>query len=386
MSRFFWELINMRIGIDVRYLSHGLVGGIHTYLKNLIPELINANSGHQLYLYADTKRPFEIPTLPDHVTLRLLQYTSPVSSLYLDFFMRNKMAKDNLDIAHFPASFGFGPGSLPTIITLQDEINILPLRKIIKSHRKHLRTMAMMTYLHAVTRAALGRVNKIITVSEYSKQQIVCYSGLNPDKIAIVPHACPRDIERVADGGELDETRRRLGLRRPFVLAEAFKNPAVLVRAWKLLPQNQRDQYEIIFFSRSEDVLPVVHEAVSAGFARLLVRPARRDLSALYSMTEAFVFPSWIEGFGIPLLEAMTCGAPIIASDRGSIPEVAGDAALLIDAEDHATLANHLTVMFKRSAEWHRLQERGFARAAQFSWPRITQAVFEVYEQARLRQ
>src|SRR3954454_12332337 len=136
----------MRIGIDVRYLSHGLVGGIHTYLKNIIPSLLAAGREHQFYLYADTKRPFELSALPDNVTLRLLPYHSPVSSVYNDLFMHRLMSRDSLDVAHFTASYGFGPLGVPTVITLQDEINLLPLVKIIRSHAKNPRTMMMMSY------------------------------------------------------------------------------------------------------------------------------------------------------------------------------------------------------------------------------------------------
>jgi glycosyltransferase involved in cell wall biosynthesis len=146
------------------------------------------------------------------------------------------------------------------------------------------------------------------------------------------------------------------------------------------MPPDLRTGRQIVFFARRPDVLPIVHEAVSEGSARLLVRPSREDLIALYSMAEAFVFPSWIEGFGIPVLEAMTCGAPVIASDRGSIPEVAGDAALLADAEDDLMLSQHLALVLSTPQAASRLRERGFIRAAQFSWRNTAQQILESYE------
>jgi glycosyltransferase involved in cell wall biosynthesis len=143
-----------------------------------------------------------------------------------------------------------------------------------------------------------------------------------------------------------------------------------------------REAHEIVFFSRRPDPLPVVFEAVEQGFARLLIRPSRNDLIALYSQAAAFVFPSWYEGFGIPILEAMTCGAPVIASDRTSIPEVAGGAALLMDAEDDHTLVQHLTRVLSESSEAERLRQLGFARAAQFSWRSTAQQILQGYELA----
>lgn len=372
----------MRVGMDVRYLSHGLVGGIHTHLTNVIPPLLTLLADCQVFLYADTKRPFELTNLPSNVVLRLLPYRHPLSSVYNDFFMWKTMARDKVDVAHFPASFGFGPASAGKVVTLHDEINLLPLAEIWRGHPKDPRTVGMMTYLHVCTRASLRTADVVITVSEYSRQQIARMSGLDPDRIVPVPHACPTDIHRITSEAELADVGQRFALTRPFVLAEAFKNPAVLVRAWRRLPSDVRAAHEIVFFSRSPDVLPIVHEAVQAGDARLIVRLARRDLSALYTMTRAFVFPSWIEGFGIPLLEAMSCGAPVIASDRGAIPEVVGDAAIVIDAEDDAALALHLTKLLTTPEEASRLRALGLERAAQFSWDRTGRMILACYRRA----
>jgi len=153
-------------------------------------------------------------------------------------------------------------------------------------------------------------------------------------------------------------------------------------RAWRLLPAELRARYQMVFFSRRPDPLPIIREAEAAGHARLLIRPSWEDLIALYSAAEAFLFPSWIEGFGIPVLEAMTCGAPVIASDRGSIPEVAGNAALLVDANDAEALAQYITRVLSTPAEAQRLRELGFARAAQFSWRNTAQRILQSYSQA----
>jgi glycosyltransferase involved in cell wall biosynthesis len=112
-----------------------------------------------------------------------------------------------------------------------------------------------------------------------------------------------------------------------------------------------------------------------------LVRPARRDLSVLYSLAVVFVFPSWIEGFGIPLLEAMACGAPVITSDRGACPEVAGDAAYIVNPEAIDDLTRYLVELLSEPEARCRLQERGFARQTQFSWPNSARQTLAVYQQ-----
>jgi glycosyltransferase involved in cell wall biosynthesis len=372
----------MRIGIDVRYLSHGLVGGVHTYVAHFVPALIELAADHQIFLYADTKRPLELQSVPGHVTVQTLPWRSPLSSVYHDLFIQRKMADDRLDVVHFPANYGFGPRDARTVITLHDEINILPLREIIRGHAKNPRTIATMIYLHLCSSTALRRASMLLTVSAYAGRQIARHSRFDPGKIIPVPHAPTPDLRRIGEQAILADVRRRHNLPQQFVLADALKNPAALVRAWERLPDELRASRQIVFFSRHPDPLPIVRAAVATGDARLLVRPSRADLIALYSMAEAFVFPSWIEGFGIPVLEAMTCGAPVIASDRGAIPEVIGDAGLLAEAEDDVMLARHLMQVLGSPDQARLLRERGFARSAQFSWRHTAQRILESYERA----
>ena len=120
----------MRIGIDVRYLSHGLVGGVHTYIKHFVAELCAIAADHQIVLYADTKRPFELNDLPPYVTLRLLPYRGPQSSVYLDYIgLRHAMARDRLDVVHYPANYGFRVPGARVVVTLHDALTIMPLRE-----------------------------------------------------------------------------------------------------------------------------------------------------------------------------------------------------------------------------------------------------------------
>jgi glycosyltransferase involved in cell wall biosynthesis len=219
-------------------------------------------------------------------------------------------------------------------------------------------------------------------VSSFAKSNIAHHSGYPADRITPVPHGRDLRFGRVADAARLKAVRARHGIEYPFVLADALKNPAVLVEAWGRLPQQLQDSYRIVFFSRTPDPLLIVQEAVARGCAHLLVNPSRADLNCLYSMADAFVFPSWIEGFGMPLLEAMACGAPVIASDRPAIPEVAGDAALYADAQDAEGFARHLYQVLALPAAAAELRERGYRRVAQFSWPKTAHAILDAYTQA----
>jgi len=372
----------MRIGIDARYLSHGIIGGVHAYVAFLISALIEAAPQDEFFLYADVKDEFELTDLPDNVTVRLLPYRNKFSSFINDLRrLRETMAQDNLDIAHFPANYGFGPDNARTIVTLHDHINVMPLPEIWRGHPKKAGTLTMMTYLHLVSRRAAYSSDLLITDSTYSKKQILKYINRDPDDIVVWTFGPAPDLKEVTDPDILADVRQRFNLTKPFVIADGIKNPGALVEAWKLLSPELRDRYQIVFFSRRPTPPDPVGEAVNLGYAQLFVRPSNEDLHALYSMAYALAFPSFYEGLGLPLLEAMNFGTPVIASDRGSIPEVVGDAGLIFHLEDPRQFADHLTRVLSDPAEHERLKQLGYARATQFTWDRTADAYLGFYRQ-----
>lgn len=375
----------MRIGIDARYLSHGLVGGVHTYVKSFISALLPISREHELLLYIDTKCPFELQSLPPHVTVRSIPYGNAMRSLVNDGLLGRAMERDRLDVAHFPANVGIGPRDVPTILTLHDEINIMPWLDIVRGHPKNARTIGLMTYLHWLSTISAHRAARIVTVSDYARRQIIRYGKLAPERVVAIHSAPPPAVRRVDDALAWQTVKERYSIARPYVLADALKNPDVLVRAWDRLEPLLRENYQLVFFGRRPDVPDVVHQAVDAGSAQFLLRPEWDDLMVLYSNAQAFAFPSWIEGFGLPVLEAMTCGAPVIASDRGSIPEVAGNAALICDAEDDRALADLLRVVLTEPERAEMLRQLGYRRAAQFSWSRTAEQLLSCYTDVAVR-
>ena len=359
----------LRIGIDVRYLSHGLVGGVHTYVTRLVPEMIRA-SDDRFVLYADAKAPLEIAP-PPGVEVRTLPWRHAVSSVWNDHVaLARQMAADAIDVAFFPTNYGFGPARAATVVTVHDAINLLPLSHTlwVVGHRTTLRTRVMTVYLHQATVRAVRRATRLVTMSDFSRGTIVEASSKRADDIDVVYHGAPPKVAVTA--ADVAAARDAHGLTTPYVLADGLKNPGVILRAAARLPADVRRRLTLVFFARHADVLPVLQAAVAAGEARLLVRPTTETLAALYAGAAVFAFPSWVEGFGIPLLEAMTYCAPIVASNRGAIPEVAGDAAHFVDAEDDAALAALLERVTGDAAEAERLRRAGAARVAEFTWRR----------------
>ena len=358
----------LRLGIDVRYLSHGLVGGVHTYVARLIPAMLTAPDV-EFVLYADQKAALEIEP-PHGVRVRTLPWRHGVSTVINDLTLARWMARDAVDAAFFPANQGVGPRGATAVVTIHDAINLLPLTETLRphGHRPTWRTRAMTVYLHLHSTRAARRASRIVTMSHYSRDTLVEASGRPADDFSVVYHGAPPAVPLTA--ADVTAAARDAGIATPYVLADGLKNPGVVLRAAARLAPELRRELAFVFFARHADVLPELAAAAAAGRVTLLVRPATARLAALYAGAAAFVFPSWVEGFGIPLLEAMTYGAPIIASDRGSIPEVAGDAAVIVDAEDDRALAAALIRVVGDRQEAARLRARGTARVSGFTWQR----------------
>ena len=375
-----------RIGIDIRYLSHGLFGGVHTYVRRLVPALLHAAPHLQFVLYADRKAPLDWQP-PDGTTIRWLPYSGAVSSVVNDLRLARHMAADQIDVAHHLANYGFAPRGGCSVVTVHDVLNLQPVREGLRGlgNVSGLRTTAMVSYLSMMSRAAVRRATWLITISEDARQQIAAAAKWPLDRLTPIPHGAPFTEAELPDDETCAEIMRTQGLAPGFILGDAIKNPAVIISAWRRLAPELKQAHPLVFFSRRAELIAELAEAAERREARVIIKPDTITVRALYRQAAVFAFPSWIEGFGLPLLEAMTARTPVIASNRGAIPEVAGDAAILCDAEDVDAFEAGLNRLLTDMAERERFVARGAARVKLYSWERAASETIAVYEQAFAR-
>lgn len=370
----------MRIAFDARYLSHGLVGGVHTYTANVLRNLLALDTSNEYVLWADRKCPFELSNLPPNAELRLLPWQNGLSSARNDRLIGTAMIRAGADVAHFPANVGLAPVWLPRVITLHDAINVLPLTEIIRGHKKDLRTIAMMSYLHTQTRRSLVGDPLVLTVSEHARREILRHTALAAERVRVVYSAPEERFRRLADD-EIAAFGQSLGVRMRVIAADAIKNPLAVLDAYRALPGELRSETSLVFFSRRQPESAVVASAAD-GESRLLLQPSSDDLVRLFNLASVFVFPSWYEGFGLPVLEAMACGAPVITSDRGSLPEVAGPAGLVVAADDRRGLNVALERVLSDPQRAETMRRAGLAWSAKFSWEATARGVLAAYDDA----
>lgn len=370
----------LRVAIDARYLSHNLVGGIHTYLMNLSRQLLSDSSSQEVVFWVDDKAKFDLQGECPAAAVRTVPWRTKLSSARNDRRLGLLMRRDGADVLHFPANYGVAPPGAPTVITLHDAINVMPLQEIIRGHAHDPRTVAMMTYLHLMTRRAIARQPLVITVSEHAKEQILRYVDLDPDRVNVI-YSAPDGDFRMLDADDVADTRRRLGLRQHVLLADAIKNPDATLAAFRLLPRALRDDTSLIFFARRQPSAAVL-QAAETGECRLLMRPQRDTLVRLYNLANLFIFPSPYEGFGLPVIESMACGTPVIASDCGSLPEVIGPGGVSVPLDDHLAYAQAIVNLLDDRVLMTRYRKRALQHAAGFSWERAAHETSAVYREA----
>ena len=251
---------------------------------------------------------------------------------------------------------------------------------------------------------------RIITVSEHAKREIMACYAIPADKIAVTYEAAGEQYRPITDPAALQTVRTKYGIPNgPFILAlgnlQPRKNIRRLVEAFARVVNSEQTTVKNgqSFQNADHCSLPTVHcSLVIAGKAQwreseifqavrdrgledAVILPGYvddADLPALYSAATVFVYPSLYEGFGLPPLEAMACGTPVISSNAASLPEVVSDAALSIDPTDIDALAQALVEVLSSPERHEDLRQRGLRRVAQFSWDRCAAETLSVYREA----
>lgn len=226
---------------------------------------------------------------------------------------------------------------------------------------------------------ALGwRAERILTVSRFSRDELIRRAGIPAGKLAVVPLAGEHILSVPADNGVF--RRHALGTR-PYLVTVGsdapHKNLGTLARAIELVPQHD---YDVVMAGGRNATVFGSDPSGSAGRIRRLGYVTDGELRALYEQATCLIYPSLYEGFGLPALEAMACGCPVIASDAASLPEVCGDAALYCDARDPRDIAARISDVLSRPELRQDLSVRARARADGFRWTATARAVMAEIE------
>ena len=234
---------------------------------------------------------------------------------------------------------------------------------------------------------AVRGLDAIITVSEHSKQDILRALPVEADKVIIIPEAASAKYRRLHPG-QVQPVLVRAGIDFPYILyvgsIEPRKNLLRMLEAYAEVRKRSQKWNLVIVgarnFWKSSPVKQTIERLDLKSYVHFTGYVAEDELPALYNGASLFVFPSLYEGFGLPVLEAMACGTPVVASKCSSLPEVTGNAALLVDPFKVDEIASAITKMLTDSDLWTEYQWKGLMRATAFSWENTARQTVKVYE------
>jgi glycosyltransferase involved in cell wall biosynthesis len=249
--------------------------------------------------------------------------------------------------------------------------------------------------MRLTVRRTARRAAHIITVSDYSRDDIIRTYKIPPERITVTHEAAPSNFAPLKDPAELERIRARYGISRNYVLSlssiQPRKNLVRLIDAYTQLRRvNPDDTFPQLVLAgkrgwlERETFRAAAQSALSKDILFTGYVPDH-DLTGLYSGALCFVYPSYFEGFGLPLVEAMQCGVPLIAGNRTSVPEVVGDAGLTFDPFNTDELAHAIKRLVDNPILCAALRQKGLARAKTFSWQSTARETLRVYEQVGKR-
>jgi len=363
--------------------------GIGRYTRNLIRALADLDTGNQYTLFVaggwgqgdglgSWRSNFRVRTVPltdrlMHILWQRLRVPVPIQAI-----------TGGIDLFHSP-DFVLPPvGQTPAILTVHDLSFLRVPEHFVPGFRD---------YLEGAVSRGVGRARHILADSKSTRRDLIELMGVSPDKVTVVYPGVEARFSRVDDADTLARVRERYELPERFILGlstlQPRKNFDGLINAFRQLLADACDT----------EGVPELHLVICGGLGWMYEATAGmvnryglharvhfpgfvldEDLPALYSLAAVFAFPSWYEGFGLPVLEAMACGTPVVAADNSSLPEVVGEGGLMVDAGDQHELAGALSLALRDRDLRAALVSAGRAHAARFTWPEAALDLLEIYK------
>ena len=356
-----------RLTIDARHLKTG----IGAYTSNLIVNLNQLQFG-PLQILTGSKNVAQLTPYCQKLSIVNAPIYSIIEQISIPLTLESNSV---LHVPHYNVPL-LHRG--PLLTTIHDITHIL--------YQEYADTWKSRLYGLPMMRAAAQRAAHLFTVSEYSKRKIVETFRISPDKITVVYNGVGAVFFRSDAEHDPDHLQRHYGISRPYVLyvgsLKPHKNIETLLRAHAHVAPGQQPDFELVIAGGGkEGKLKLGHLAAQLGIRPIFVQNASDDdLADLYRGAQVLVLPSFEEGFGLPIVEAMACATPVICANTASMPEIAGDAALLFDPRDDRDLARQLSSVLSSAERRFSLVQRGLVRAKIFTWQDTTSRHIPVYD------
>ena len=371
-----------RIGIDARLFGTAQAAGIGTYTEELVGNLLKADPDNQYTVFVTPDTAEVFPFYAANLTKRAVPFRHYTIAEQL--FYPRLLHRTNLDLVHYtnfntPILFR----RIPSVVTIHD------LTLWFYPGRKHNSPLHRWAYRYIIKQSCLN-ATRVIAVSEGTKRDIISYLGVPEDKIDVIYEGVSPRLQTSSDPKRAEMIKSKYGISAPFFLYVGqwrnHKNLVRLIQAFAVLRRRYGLEHQLVLVGKQDPLAPEVPDTIKQlGLQDAVILAgyiADHDLADFYTAAEAFVFPSLYEGFGLPPLEAMACGTPVISSNASVMPEVLGQAALYFDplnVEDIAAKLYQFATSFKTRQE---LKEHAAQQIKKYSFARMAKETLAVYRRA----
>ncbi len=362
------------VGFEAAALELSWKSGVSHYTAHLLDALSKQDGGWRWALLSS--RPPASP-IPANVELAS-GWRIHNRSLWIQFALPLIVSRLQPHLCHFTNSIA------PLYLSCPYAVSVYDMSLYLYPRLQPQRSLWLVrTILPAVTRRAAA----VITVSESSKKDMVRLLGLPADKVHVIHGAAGGEFRLIQDPAELERVKRKYGLDAPFILSvstlEPRKNTARLVAAFSELRRRGRREQLVLVGQLGWHYRPLLKQIEQSGVKdaiRLLGYVPGEDLPAIYNLARVVAFPSLYEGFGLPIVEAMSCGVPVLTGNTSAMAEVGAGAALLVDPFSENEIEQGLHRLLTGDSLRDELREAGLVRAAQFSWIGAAAQTLAVYQ------
>lgn len=369
----------MRIGINARYLQNPHTG-IENYLLQLLVNLkkIDRENNYILFFGNDKLVPPDIRKAGYESIIAEAPADNKFSKiLWEHMYLPYALGKYNIDVFHEPSFVAPFIKRQGTVITVYDLTFV---------HTPSSYTRQNRFYFKMLLTRSIRQADAIITISENSKKDILQYFNIPGHKVKVIYPGIDDFFHKV-DDDRIEKVKEIYGIKKDFILNVSLisprKNLIGLIRAFKRLLDTKKIDCQLVIAGRRgwlyDDIFREValnnleKDVIFCGYV------PKEHLLLLYNVASVFAYPSLCEGFGLPILEAMACGCPVVASNVSSMPEVCGEAAMLVNPDETESLADAIfSLMHDRQLQATYI-EKGFSQAARFSWRKAAEETLGIY-------
>lgn len=369
----------MQIGIPIIGRDMNQRTGTEVYIYQIVGHLLAQNRRNHYILYVDNLSKAKRLRF-DHPNLT---YRTPPHLRYWHLRLLAGFIRHKPDVLFVPGHLVPLHKPCPTVITIHDIAFLLGFKGHFPTKDLLLNTLFTM---HAIRYA-----DRIIAVSEATKRDVMQRFNLDPSKVSVCYHGCDDIFRPEEDAGKIEELKAKFAIRGDYILfvgvLQPRKNLLRLIEAFAILKSMRGIPHKLVIAGKKgwlcDGILSaakgygIEEEVIFTGYVDEF------DLPVLMSGASVFVLPSLYEGFGLPALEAMACGTPVIVANVSSLPEVVGDAGLLVDPYDLARLADAIYSVLTDASLRARMRQSGLARARLFSWKKAAERTLAILEEVR---